>query len=147
MGLCCRIRKVSARFRAALWTFAAPQRMRRAMEFLRRIVKPLFWAALLFAYTAAILPNADAPKIAQSDKVEHMIAFFTLALLGKLAYPRTATLSLLLLLVGFGALIEFTQMIPALHRDGNIADWFADCAATVVGLAIATLLLRHPRLR
>jgi VanZ family protein len=115
------------------------------MEFLRRIVKPLFWCALLFAYTVAILPSSEAPKIAQSDKVEHMIAFFTLSLLGKLAYPRMATFSLGLLLMGFGALIEFTQMIPALHRDGNIADWIADCAAILVGLTVASLLLRRLR--
>jgi VanZ family protein len=120
--------------------------MSRPMEFLRRIVKPLFWAALIFAYTAAILPNADAPKIAQSDKVEHMIAFFTLALLGKLAYPPVSAVKLGLLLVGFGALIEFTQMIPALHRDGNFADWFADCAAVLVGLTIATLAVKRLRL-
>jgi len=113
------------------------------MEFLRRIVKPLFWAALLFAYVVAIMPAADAPKIAQSDKVEHMIAFVTLALLGKLAYPRVATMKLGLLLAGLGALIEFTQMIPALHRDGNVADWVADCAAIVVGLGVALLLLRR----
>jgi len=119
--------------------------MSRAMEFLRRIVKPLFWAALLFAYVAAILPQADAPKIAESDKVEHMIAFVTLALLGKLAYPRIATLTLGLLLAGLGALIEFTQMIPALHRDGNIADWIADSIAIVIGLGAATLLLRRLR--
>lgn len=115
------------------------------MEFLRRIVKPLFWAALLFAYVAAILPQADAPKIAQSDKVEHMIAFVTLAILGHLAYPRVKTVTLGLLLAALGAIIEFTQMIPALHRDGNIADWIADSAAIVVGLGVASLLLRRIR--
>ena len=117
------------------------------MEFLRRIVKPLFWAALLFAYVVAIMPAAEAPKIAQSDKVEHMIAFVTLALLGRLAYPQVKALTLGLLLAGLGALIEFTQMIPALHRDGNVADWIADSIAIVVGLSVAGLLLRRSRAR
>jgi VanZ family protein len=115
------------------------------MDFLRRIVKPLFWAALLFAYVVAIMPAAEAPKIAESDKVEHMIAFVTLALLGKLAYPKVAAPTMGLWLAGVGALIEFTQMIPALHRDGNLADWIADCAAIIVGLGVAWLMLRRSR--
>ena len=31
-------------------------------------------------------------------------------------------------------------MIPALHRDGNVADWMADCGAIGAGLAVAALL-------
>ena len=115
------------------------------MEILRRTVKPLFWAALLFAYAVAVMPQADAPRIASSDKVEHMIAFLTLSLLGKIAYPRIPAVKVGLLLAGLGAMIEVTQMIPALHRDGNLADWLADCAAILVGLVVAALLLSRIR--
>ena len=109
------------------------------MERLKPYAKPLFWAALLFAYTAAIMPEAEAPKIASNDKVEHMIAFFTLAVLGRLAYATTTWWRTWLLLAGFGAAIEFTQMIPSLHRDGNLADWIADVVALSAGLLLVAL--------
>lgn len=115
------------------------------MDHVRRIAKPLFWAALLFAYVVAIMPGDEAPRIAQSDKLEHMIAFFTLAFLGRMAFPLASAARVALLLAGFGALIEFTQMIPALHRDGNLADWLADCFAIGIGLLVATLMLRGVR--
>ncbi|MDB5690242.1 MAG: hypothetical protein JWL91_2118 [Sphingomonas bacterium] len=125
-----------------LLAFAAAAGNSGSMDHLRRIAKPLFWAALLFAYVAAIMPAGQAPKIAQSDKIEHMIAFFTLAFLSRLAFRATSAAKVALLLAGFGALIEFTQMIPALHRDGNVADWIADCAAIATGLLFAVLTLR-----
>ncbi|WP_380878750.1 hypothetical protein ACFB49_18440 [Sphingomonas sp. DBB INV C78] len=111
-----------------------------------RILKPLFWAALIFAYVAAILPQADVPRIAPSDKVEHMIAFFTLSLLAGLAWRRTAPWRIAAALAAFGAAIEFTQAIPVLHRDASAADFAADALAIIVGLGIATLVRnRSPR--
>jgi hypothetical protein len=118
------------------------------MEHVRRFAKPLFWLALLFAYVAAIMPADEAPKIAASDKVEHMIAFFTLAVLARLGFRAASAVKVAILLAVFGAFIEVTQTIPALHRDGNVADWLADCAAIAAGLLIATLalrLIRHQR--
>ena len=47
-----------------------------------------------------------------------------------------------MLLAAFGALIEFTQMIPLLHRDASAADWVADSIAIVVGLGLVILLTR-----
>lgn len=117
------------------------------MERLRRIAKPLFWTALIFAYVAAILPQAEAPRIASSDKVEHMIAFFTLAVLARLGYRSVATLRIALMLATFGAVIEFTQLIPMLHRDGEIADWLADVAALTVALVLVNLLTLAARPR
>lgn len=112
------------------------------MERVQRLVKPMFWAALLFAYVVALMPEGEAPKIASSDKTEHMIAFLTLSVLARLAFPRTAAVWTGLCLAGFGALIEMTQLIPSFHRDGNWADWLADCAAIVVGLIVAATILR-----
>lgn len=105
-----------------------------------RILKPLFWAALIFAYVAAILPQAEAPRIASSDKVEHMIAFFTLALLAGLAWRRTAVWRIGLALAAFGAAIEVTQAIPTLHRDASAADFMADSLAIIAGLGVVLLV-------
>ena len=84
----------------------------------------------------AILPHPPQVPGEPNDKVEHMIAFATLAALGSIAYPRTALLKLLAALSLFGALIEFVQAIPALQRDSDVKDWIADTAAVAVVLAL-----------
>jgi len=75
-----------------------------------------------------------------SDKVQHVIAFATLAALGSLAYPVTSVLRLLMGLSAFGAAIEFVQAIPALHRDSDVVDWIADTAAVLVVLMVIRAL-------
>ena len=112
------------------------------MNLVLRYAKPVFWAALLFAYVAAIMPAKEAPQIADNDKVQHMIAFFTLAVLGRLAYVSKPVWLTWVLLAAFGALIEFTQMIPFIHRDAELNDWIADVVALSVGLGVVALVLR-----
>jgi len=110
------------------------------MQWLDRLIKPLFWAALVFAYVAAVMPGAEAPTIATWDKANHMIAFLTLTLLSALGWRRARLWRIGLLLAFFGAAIELSQAIPFIHRDAEFDDWAADVAAIVVGLIIAALL-------
>ena len=92
----------------------------------------------------AVLPHPPAVPGNPNDKLQHITAFATLALLGSFAYPATSLLILLLRLSMFGAFIEVVQAIPALHRDSDIMDWIADTAAVlVVLLAVAWLRRRH----
>ena len=94
-----------------------------------------FWLALAFAFVMASLPNP--PNLVEtSDKLQHMGAFATLALLGSLAFPRLPLAALGAALAGFGALIEVVQMIPGLHRDAELMDIVADCAAIFVVLLL-----------
>lgn len=115
-----------------------------SMQFLDRILKPLFWAALIFAYAAAVMPAKEAPSIWSWDKANHMTAFLVLTLLFALGWRRVRLLRVAVLLAAFGAVIEFSQEIPFLHRDASFDDWFADCTAILVGLGLAALL--RPRL-
>lgn len=101
-----------------------------------------FWFAALGAFVFAILPAEDAPKLANSDKIEHMLAFLTLSILGRLAYPRRSAWRLAIGLALFGAGIELTQMIPALHRDASIGDWIADCGAALAGIILIGLIVK-----
>ena len=84
----------------------------------------------------AILPHPPQVPGEPNDKVEHMIAFATLAALGSFAYPRMALLRLLAALSLFGALIEVVQAIPVLQRDSDVKDWIADTAAVAVVLGL-----------
>lgn len=104
----------------------------------------MFWVALAVAYVLAVLPADETISIVPQDKINHMIAFLTLAVLAALGWPRAPAWRPALLLTAFGAFIEFSQMIPAIHRDGDFYDLAANIVATLVGLAIGRLI--HGRL-
>ena len=108
-----------------------------------RAARAIFWAAVIFAFVMAVVPHPPEVPGEPNDKVQHIIAFATLALLGSFAYPATTLVQLLLRLSLFGALIEVVQAIPALHRDSDVLDWLADTAAVIVVL----LLVRWWRAR
>ncbi len=97
---------------------------------------------MLFGFVMAILPKPVALPGDPSDKVQHIVAFLVLAALASLAYPRVHKLKLGVGLSIYGALIEFTQMIPALNRDAELLDWIADTVAAAVVLALAALVRR-----
>ena len=98
--------------------------------------RAVFWAAACFAFAMAVLPHPPEVPGHPNDKVEHVFAFATLALLGVFAYPRALFARLLIGLSLFGALIEVVQAIPMLQRDSDIWDWVADTAAVAVVLTL-----------
>ena len=104
----------------------------------RRLPRLLFWAAAAFAFAMAALPNPIEVPGAPSDKVQHILAFLTLAILARWGYPAVRKRWLLLGLAVLGAAIELVQAIPALNRDADPLDWVADvAAATAVFAAVA----------
>lgn len=107
------------------------------MSPLRRLFMIAFWGALLFAYVDAILPGRDAISLSVWDKLNHMIAFFTITFLARAAYPRIPVFRLFVMMAAFGAAIELSQAIPFIHRDAEWGDWFADMVATLAGLIVA----------
>jgi VanZ family protein len=106
------------------------------------ILRAIFWIAIVLSFLAAINPQPPQLPGQPNDKVQHIMAFLMLGALAFFAFPRTSPIKLLVGLSAFGALIEFTQMIPALHRDGDIMDWIADTAAAAVILTVLHLLRR-----
>ncbi|WP_404334223.1 hypothetical protein AB2M62_12670 [Sphingomonas sp. MMS12-HWE2-04] len=107
-----------------------------------RLLPWLFWAALLFAFVMAILPHPPRLPGDPIDKVQHMLAFATLTILGSASYPRIRPLHWVIALAGFGALIEVVQAIPMLHRTSDVMDWLADMVAVLVALAVVAGLRR-----
>lgn len=98
-----------------------------------------FWTAASFALVMATLPKPPQLPGTPSDKIQHVIAFIVLAGLAAAAYRRTSLVVIAVGLSAFGALIEFLQTIPALHRDSDMQDWVADTAASVFVLLITWL--------
>jgi hypothetical protein len=101
----------------------------------RALLRFLFWAACLFAFVMAVLPRPPMIPGNPPDKIQHIVAFLVLAALGHFAYPEMKKRKLLLGLMAFGALIEFAQMIPQIHRDSDPVDWIADSGAALTVLA------------
>lgn len=108
-----------------------------------RTARAWFWTAACFAFVMAVLPHPPEVPGQPNDKVQHVTAFATLALLGSFAYPATSLMQLLVRLSLYGALIEVVQAIPMLHRDSDVKDWIADTAA----VAFVLLLVRWWRAR
>lgn len=98
------------------------------------ILRAAFWAAALFAFVMAVLPQPPELPGAPSDKIQHIAAFFVLAALASVAYPARSPVFLGAALSLFGAFIELVQWIPALHRDADPVDWVADTAAAALML-------------
>jgi hypothetical protein len=84
----------------------------------------------------ALIPHPPPLPGDPSDKVQHMVAFATLGVIGSFAYPRISSLWLIAGLSIFGALIEVAQAIPALHRDSDPLDWFVDTLACAFALLV-----------
>jgi VanZ family protein len=96
----------------------------------------IFWVAAAFAFVMAVLPHPPEVPGHPNDKIQHIVAFATLSLLGSFAYPRTDLTKLLVRLSLFGAAIEVVQAIPFLHRDSDVLDWLADTVAAAVVLLV-----------
>lgn len=111
---------------------------------IRRFALLAFWAALLFAVVMALLPKPpEMPSDRFGDKINHILAFATLALLAALAYPRARRWLVVERLSFLGAMIEVAQSIPALHRDCDIRDWVADTLAVMVMTGVIALIARR----
>jgi len=95
----------------------------------------VFFAALVFTFYSAVIPPHEALQLVPWDKAEHFIAFYTLTGLAAAAFPKRNLLWIAAALSGFGALIEFVQGLPIVHRDRDFWDWVADTIAIVAALA------------
>ena len=91
----------------------------------------------------ALLPKPPHVPGEPGDKVQHMIAFFTLASFAAAGWRARTVPTLLAWLAGFGAAIELFQMIPALNRDAEWLDWVADMAAALAALVTVRWALAY----
>lgn len=115
---------------------------------LPRYARPLYFVLVAIILVIAIVPQAQAPLGTPSDKVNHIIAFFTLAFLAKLLWPEKRIWVKALWLAAFGALIEVLQGVMAVGRNADWLDFVADVVAALAGLFAARAVLafrRHAR--
>ena len=103
----------------------------------------LFVVALIAIYILALLPQDQAPEFHWSDKANHIFAFVVLGLLLRLGF-RLSYWQSILLLIGYGVLIEISQYFTP-DRSAELADIGADTIGSFVGLKLYRYLGRISR--
>lgn len=106
-----------------------------------RFARLLYFAMVAAILAIAIAPQIDVPVGTPHDKVNHIIAFFTLAFFAKLLWPERRIWIKALWLAGFGAVIEILQGVMAAGREADWSDFVADVVAIAAGLAAARVIL------
>ena len=100
-------------------------------------------ALTMLVIVSSLVPSRDLPHLRVSDKVEHLVAYFGLALWfgGLVPLRRYLALALALLMLGGG--IEIAQGLMGLGREADWRDFYADSLGAGLGLAGCMAGLRH----
>ena len=93
--------------------------------------KILFLGTSVVVLALALTPGGDQLPTTGWDKANHLLAFFTLCVLGLLAYPKYVVIVLLGLLL-YGGLIEMMQSFTS-NRFAEYADLAADAVGLIAG--------------
>lgn len=102
----------------------------------------LFWLALIGISMLAFMPGDEVPPISTGwDKSNHALAFFVLALLAGLSWPRIDWWRRAVALVGYGIVIEIVQYFVG--RDAAALDVFADSVGIALHGGLFFLLMRR----
>ena len=104
----------------------------------------LYWLAM-FAGTHT--PAIKLPAVT-SDKTLHFVSYALLAaailvslrVSGRLR--STSGVTVLAILLAYGAIDEWTQALPFINRSCEMADWHADAAGAAVAVVLGSWLLR-----
>jgi VanZ family protein len=103
----------------------------------RLVTRILFLLAVATVTVLSLLPQQELPKIGVSDKVEHALAYFALAILGSFGFrERRSLLYLFVLLCAMGGVIELLQAFSP-GRSPDVVDALADGAGVAAGVLIA----------
>jgi VanZ family protein len=109
----------------------------------RRVLKAIFCVACALVGVLSVLPSAALPPVSIGDKVEHVVAYAMLALLGCALFERRQA-TVILGLAAYGAALEWLQIFSP-GRSPEIADGVADLIGACVGGCAAIAFRRAMR--
>lgn len=99
------------------------------------LFRALFWVLLLAIIVLSLAPLGH-PQFSPNDKVNHLLGWGALAVLGCLGW--SARLRLVLLLWGAGFVLEGAQGLTG-YRVFSLADGIANGAGLLIGLVLVWL--------
>lgn len=89
----------------------------------------------------SLLPPKSGVEIQSNDKINHFIAYATLAFCGLSAYKGSKIPRFLVICVGYGLLMEWMQgLVPG--REQSVYDALANALGVAIGWGIFRLLSR-----
>ena len=103
-----------------------------------------YWLTL---FTATHIPPVNLPPV-HNDKLIHFIGYGLLsgALMVSLKASgrlrSTSAVTVLAIVMCYGAIDEWTQALPFINRSCDILDWHADVAGAAVAVCVMTFILR-----
>lgn len=106
------------------------------------LARGVFAVVVLLSLAVLFAPASDVPTApAGVDKLVHLGLFAALALSGRWAGIAARPLAPLLLM--YAAVSEVLQGLAVLDRSVSLADWVADAAGVLAGLALWAWLERR----
>lgn len=109
------------------------------------LAKPAFWSTLAVILVMSLVDLSDTSIAESNDKLNHLLAFFTLAMLAQIAYATVRWKVRAGGLLAYGALIEILQAGTA-YRDFSLLDLVADGAGIAL-FSLGYLLISQLRLK
>ena len=104
------------------------------------ILRLLFWPLLGVILALSLMPAEDAPAVFADDKLNHILAFFTLSMMARWLWPRINFALLFVFLTAFGGAIELLQLAMGFGRDADWMDFAADIVAIALGMLAGSAL-------
>jgi VanZ family protein len=100
------------------------------------------WILIVLSVIASIVPAHDLPTLGGiSDKVEHVVGYFVLALWFAGIYPRSRYPMIGIALLVMGIVIEGVQGAMHVGRQADLRDVYANSVGIVCGLTLALVWL------
>ena len=114
------------------------------------ILRLLFWAGVIGLSVVSVTPGEFLPHLGFNiwDKLQHVLAYAGVSVLGGLAYPAKKNIAAIFLgLVALGAALEVIQsFVP--NRVPGFGDAIANAVGTGIGLFVERLVrLSLPKIR
>ncbi|WP_237587349.1 VanZ family protein [Polaribacter sargassicola] len=94
------------------------------------------------------MPKTEVISFGNSDKVYHLIAYFSLSISWLFSFYKKKSIKLLIIIscVIYGIIIEVLQSILTEYRTGDYKDILANTLGIVLGLLIFNLIIKKIKL-
>ena len=96
------------------------------------------WLLVILIVAGSLMPDVGLPSIAGTDKIEHFVAYFALAILGAAVVTPESLPWVMARALALGVTLEAAQ---AVLTESRVADW-TDVLANACGILAAWWLVR-----
>lgn len=112
-----------------------------AQRMFQKFLQLADWGAVATIAVLSLVPGDLRPHTEAPGYLEHVAAYFITAILLSLGYLRWSPIVIIAPLSIYAASLEIAQLyIPG--RNSSVWDWFAGSSGALMGVVVATFVLR-----